>query len=393
MPNDTHHATGKVSYILLSAIGVLSLVGLWLAAELTGIHYNTHQNPEFHSMCAISEGLNCETVALSPYSVFLNLPVSIWGIMGYLLIFVFAAVSLKLNDRGRPLIGAISGFSTIAFLSSLLLATISFAKIDSMCLFCMGTYAVNSILLILSIIMLVKGPKNPFTAVRDDLIFLTRKPLLLGFIVIMGIGPMAIAYARITPYWHTAGFDDMPSFSTGIDEDGNHWIGAATPSVTIIEYTDYECPYCRKAHKQLRELLSKYAGKVRVVHRHFPLDQACNPKIKQKFHQFACHFSTAVECAARGDKFWEMNDAIFSSQETQKAETIDVEKFAIQLGLDRSEFNQCLKDESIQKIILKNINQGIADYVSATPTFVVNGQAFKGRLTEEQLVKLLNAAE
>ena len=393
MPNDTQQPQTKAPVVLLIAIAVLCIIGLGLAAELTQIHYNTHQNPEFHSMCAISEGLNCETVALSPYSVFLNLPVSVWGLLGYLIILVLAGISLKLKSKSHPLYGALFGFCSIAFLSSAVLATISFTRIDSLCLFCMGTYGVNTILLAMSIVLLAKGPGNPIRAIIDDLVLLIKMPLLLIFIILMGTAPLGYAYAAITPYWDTAGFEKNPELSTGVDKEGYHWIGAKNPKVTIIEYTDYECPYCRMAHKQMRELLSKYASEVRVVHRHFPLDQACNPRIHQKFHQFACHFSTAVECAARGGKFWEMNDAIFSSQDTRKADTIDVEKFAIQLGLDRSEFNQCMKDKSIQKIILRNINAGLNDYVAATPTFVVNGQSFKGRLTEDQLKKLLKAAK
>ena len=344
-------------------------------------------------MCAISEGLNCETVALSPWSVFGGLPVSVWGILGYMVIICLAVSSLVLNSRSQPLYGALLGFCTIAFLASTFLATISFSKIDSLCLFCMGTYVINALLFVAIVTLLIKQKIKPVAAVFADLQFLIRKPLLLGLIILVGAGPMATAYALITPYWHTAGFENIPTLSTGVDENGDHWIGATKPRVTIVEYTDYECPYCRSAHKQLRELLAKYSDSVRVIHRHFPLDQACNPKVTRKFHAHACKFSAAAECAAHDGKFWEMNDAIFSSQDNQKSDAIDVEKFAIQLGLDRSEFNQCLESDDTRQAILHHIKQGAEAHISATPTFVVNGQMFKGRLTEEQLTQLLKAAE
>ncbi|MBN2527791.1 MAG: thioredoxin domain-containing protein [Deltaproteobacteria bacterium] len=393
MSNDTQRSSKKATLIYFLFIIALALVGFGLAAELTSIHYNTHQNPEYHSMCAISEGLNCETVALSPYSVFMGLPVSVWGMLGYLVIIVLTGVSLKLSFKETPLFGAVFGFSAVAFLSSAILAWISFTRIDSLCIFCMGTYLLNTLLLALNIALLRKIRKNPIGAIRDDLAFLFGRPLILLFIVSMGAAPLAATYSRIKPYWNTSGFEDIPSLPTGIDTDGDHWIGARNPDVTIIEYTDYECPYCRMAHKQLRELLAKYADRVRVVHRHFPLDQACNPRIRQKFHQYACHFSTAAECAAKDNRFWEMNDAIFSSQDKQKANAIDVEKFAIQLGLDRSEFKQCMTEDSVQETILKDIEAGVKDRVSATPTFVVNNKQYKGRLTEVQLKEILKESD
>ncbi|MBN2342724.1 MAG: thioredoxin domain-containing protein [Deltaproteobacteria bacterium] len=392
MPDDKQTAPVKGAFLVFSAIAVLLLVGIGLAAELTRIHANTHQNPEFESMCAISDGLNCETVALSPYSIFLNLPVSVWGLFGYLTIFAVAVASLW-KKAASPLYGAMFGLCTVAFLSSATLAFISFTKIDSLCLFCMGTYTVNTLLMTLVTVALVRGQRNPIRSIVDDITTLVRKPLLLGMLFIIGTAPIGVGYALITPYWQTAGFNEIPTLPTGVDTDGYHWVGAQTPKVTIIEYSDYECPYCRTAHRQLRELISHYAKDVRLVHRHFPLDQKCNPRVRQKFHQFACHFASAAECAAKQDKFWEMNDAIISSQDHQKPQTIDVEKFAIQLGIDRSEFDNCMKEETVQKDILRNINAGINDYVSATPTFMVNGQKFKGRITEEQLQRLLRVSE
>ena len=81
----------KGRLIVFLAAALLSLWGLWIAVELTQIHYMTHTDPNFHAVCALSEGVNCETVALSPYSVFMGLPVSVWGIYGYLFM---AALSL-----------------------------------------------------------------------------------------------------------------------------------------------------------------------------------------------------------------------------------------------------------------------------------------------------------
>ncbi len=382
-------AEPRATYRLLAIILLLSLVGAGLAAELTRIHYNTHTNPEFHSICAISEGLNCEAVALSAYSVLLGIPVSMWGLIGYFAILVVGGTAMARRRNGQwDLIFPVAILCAIAFISSAVLAVISFARIDSLCLFCMGTYAVNAALLAVAVPMVRRTGRGAMLLV-DNLRALLARPFSTAGLALACALPIPAARFLVTPYWQLTGWDDISILAHGTGDNGVHWMGARHPAVTIMEFTDYECPYCRTAHRALRALLAKHKDRVRIVHRHFPLDDACNPRINRKFHERACEFSLAVECAAQQDRFWEMNDAIFSAQDRVKARDVDLMKFALQLGLDRSDFAECLERRLTSKEIQRDIHAANAAGVRATPSFDVHGQLFTGRLTEEQLATFL----
>ena len=252
----------------------------------------------------------------------------------------------------------------------------------------MTTYIVNLFILGAAVWISVASGRG-LRLVTGDLKALLRKPLWTLLLVGTCAAPIGIARVLITPYWAVGAWEGITVPETGQGSDGGHWAGAAHPTVTVVEYTDYECPYCRTAHKKLRALLEKYTDQVRVVHRHFPLDNACNPMVTRPFHARACEFSKAVVCAGRQGRFWEMNDAIFSAQDKVRAANVDLQKFALQLGLDRSEFTECVAGDEALEEIHGDIEMGRMAGVRATPTFVIDGKMFTGRLTEEQLQELL----
>ena len=122
---------------LLLVFGLLCVLGVAVSAELARIHVFVHTDPSYHSVCAMSEGVNCETVALSPYAVFLGLPVAVWGVVGYLAM-GFLALSGIRRWRLHPawpwgLLFALAAFS---ILTSAILAYISATQIASLCIFC-----------------------------------------------------------------------------------------------------------------------------------------------------------------------------------------------------------------------------------------------------------------
>ncbi|MBN2804010.1 MAG: thioredoxin domain-containing protein, partial [Deltaproteobacteria bacterium] len=339
--------SGSFRVALPALILILAIIGIGLSIELSIIHYKTHTDPTFHSVCAVSENVNCESVALSPYSVFMGLPVSIWGIAGYLMIIFLAGASIihRKKDDGF-LSGVLFLLTLIALLVSIVMGYISYAKIASLCLFCMGTYIVNGSVAVLSFIYINSFYKSIFRIIIDDIIRIFKSIYLLIFLIIIAFAPLSSAFLLIPSYWVTKGWDEISISFNGVDIQGEHWIGAKKPVLTVYEFTDYQCPYCRSAHKNARKLIAKYGDRVRFIHKHFPLDNKCNSIVKFKFHEFACNFSYAVECAGQQGKFWEMNDLIFSSQEKSKAENVDINRFAILLGLNKIEFDACLKNKN-----------------------------------------------
>jgi protein-disulfide isomerase/uncharacterized membrane protein len=364
-------------------MALLSLAGLAVSVELTRIHYLTHTDPSFHSVCAMSEKVNCETVAQSPYSVFMDVPVSVWGMLGYA---VFVALCLWGLSRKKPHPGFPRGglliISAVFCVVSIILAIISFTKIDSICLFCFTTYGINAVLLVLCLLAAAGVEGGLFKAIWMDLSAAVARPYLLAFSLIGGLSIAAALNLFFPRYYHHLGWTDLPKLASGTTEQGHHWIGAEQPELIIEEFSDYECPHCRRAHKHVRSLAAAYPDKVRMVHRHYPLDNACNPAISSPFHQRACELAIATECAADQGKFWEMSDAIFSIQDTMRVQNINLGKLAVQLGLDAGEFKKCLESDSAKHKVSRDIADGTRKGIQGTPTFYIDDQPFVGIVPE-----------
>jgi len=140
--------------------------------------------------------------------------------------------------------------------------------------------------------------------------------------------------------------------------------GDKNAPVTIIEFSDFQCPYCERFYTQTLPLIDeKYikTGKVKIVFRDFPLG----------FHQYAKKASEASECADQQGKFWDYHDKLF---ENQKALDISsLKQYAKELGLDTAKFDTCLDSGSMASEVQKDLTDGSKYGVSGTPSFFING--------------------
>ncbi len=375
---------------LLLFMVLACLAGVAVSVELTRIHVLVHTDPTFHSVCAVSEGVNCETVASSPYSVFAGIPVSVWGIFGYALIGVRALAGLRGKDSAPKTIASLFLLSLFSVATSAVLAVISQTRIQSLCLFCTASYVVSAVLLLLAVLAW-RRTRSSFAALfAAEMCALGEKPKgTLAWVVVPGTLLMGL-YAYLPTYWSSPGWDDLPKLPTGTDERGHYWIGAREPKLTVVEFSDYQCPHCRAAHKAIRAMVAKYPD-IRFIHRHFPLDMACNPKLRRPFHRRACLFAEAAECAGRQGQFWAMNDALYSVQDRQKSVDVDPMQLAVRLGLNRVEFKQCLESHQTAARVATDLSDGESHRITGTPTYVVKDRLFVGRISEKQLEELLGS--
>jgi len=381
---------------MIAVVGLLCLVGIGVSVELTRIHILTHTDPEFHAICAVSEGVNCETVALSPYSVFAGLPVSVWGILGYslmALLAIWGVTGLRLHPEW-PL-GGLLVFCAISMGVSIEMAYLSFMKIDSICLFCMASYAINAVCLILLLVAAFRGRGwcGLLDAVIADLKAFAARPVApIVFAGSMAAGVAATEIA-VDPYWERPLCDEECDLASGDDEKGHHWIGAEKPLLTIVEFSDYECPHCRLAHLRARELLNENGDVVRLVHRHLPLDRSCHPMMRREFHMHACKFAKAAECAAEQGKFWEMNDALFGIQAEVKSHDVDVDLLAVRVGIDRSVFQECMAGSEAKDRVKEDLAAAIEAGLRGTPTFFMKGEKYVGCIPKQAFVEALRQAK
>ncbi len=371
-------------------MGWVAMVGLLLSAELTRIHWLIHTDPAYHALCDLGGGISCGAVALSPYSVWFGAPVSAWGFLTYLVIALLAIwgfQSRRLHETWPS--GLLWVLTAAACLVSLNLAYLSTVKIRSLCLYCSGLHLVNAFLLALASSRLEKLRFSPVKAVLLDLRAMKGPDRTLWATVIPAVLAAIFLSSAWPKYWNTAVDPPAQAGSTGLTEKGENWIGADDPKIIILEFTDYECPLCRRAHWKVRSLLSRYPGKIRLVHKHFPLQSSCNPLVKRPFHRNACRLSSFVSCAGLQEKFWQANDSVFSALETTASKDISVKHLSASVGLDLSRLYADMAAGTTSETIQNDVAEGIRLGVKGTPTFFVNGVQYDGTIPEQVLAGML----
>jgi predicted DsbA family dithiol-disulfide isomerase len=143
--------------------------------------------------------------------------------------------------------------------------------------------------------------------------------------------------------------------------------GPATAPVTIVEFSDFECPYCGGLFPTLQQVEKNYSEKVRIVYRQFPLSN---------IHPHAMKAAEASLCANEQKKFWEFHDSMFSNQ--KELSVPDLKQRAVDLKLDTQAFNQCLDSGRHAAAIQADIQEGARSGVSGTPALFINGRLLSG---------------
>ena len=154
--------------------------------------------------------------------------------------------------------------------------------------------------------------------------------------------------------------------------------GPKDAPVTIVEFSDFECPYCGAAHDTVEQVMSTYPGKVRLVYRQFPLS----------FHPHAAKAAEASLCAADQGKFWEYHDVLFKNQ--KKLDPTDLKAHASEVGLDGQKFGQCLDSGDKKKTVDADQQAGLSAGVGGTPAFFINGIFLNGAQPVDEFKKVID---
>ena len=365
----------------------LGLTGLSVSTYLAVSHYRVHTDLVYQSFCAVSKAINCDTVSQSEYSVLLGLPVPIWGVFGYTLFLLLASLTAATPGapRGWDLLFLMS---IVLSLSSVAFAGISAIKIGSYCLLCILTYAVNFMLLFFSWLTRRRFPSGGLAAgLRQDLEFLrAKRGIAIPATAALGLA-LAITWYGTPPYWHYRPPRAEISVSSGVTEAGHAWIGAEHPVLDIIEFTDYQCFQCRKMHRYLRELVSRYPDKIRLIHRNYPMDHEFNPIVKEPFHSGSGRMALlAIHGAATG-AFWELNDRLF---ERAAGNRISFRELAAETGLDPQILSAAMTHEPYRLHLLRDIREGMKLGIVGTPSYVIAGKVYEGVIPPEVLEPVIS---
>jgi len=169
-----------------------------------------------------------------------------------------------------------------------------------------------------------------------------------------------------------------PVVRVQVSIDGAPVRGTAEAPVTIVEFSDFQCPFCSRAQATLKQLLERYPGKVKLVYRDFPLDG---------LHPQARRAAEAARCAHDQGKFWEYHDLLFSH--FPQANPDDLKGYAGQAGLDLMKFERCLSGGVHKATVQRDIDEATRLGVTGTPAFFVNGRPLSGAQPLESFVRLI----
>jgi protein-disulfide isomerase len=157
---------------------------------------------------------------------------------------------------------------------------------------------------------------------------------------------------------------EPPILPVSADDDPS--VGPANAPVTIVEFSDFQCPYCKLSVPLIKEILAKYPDKVKVVYRDYP-----GPN-----HPHAPQAAEAAQCAGDQGKFWEYHDSLFDRQAPGTG--WNFAELAKGIGLDQDAFSTCLKSGRYREEVAKDLQDGFTLGVTSTPTFFINGRPLVG---------------
>jgi len=367
---------------------VIGIFGLSNAVYLAVSHYRVYTDMAYKSFCAVSRAINCDTVSQSPFSIFLDVPVPVWGVAGYTLFLALLFINRKpLSNECRvwPTLFLVSFCFSIY---SVVLALISTFYIHSYCIMCVASYGVNFALLYLTWLTHSRyGRMSMIAGLKHDFrYFIERRKKSVA--VLSAVAALLAALILLFPaYWKIVSVHLDQTLTVGVTADGHPWIGAENPELIITEFTDYQCFQCKKMHFYLRELVSSYPNKIRLVHRNFPMDHTYHPLVKEPFHVGSATMALLSFYAVKKGKFWEANDLLFNID--NRKGYINIREIAEVIGFEAEDFARAVQDGELQYKLLVDIREGMKLGVLGTPAYLINGDVYLGYVPPEIIQAVL----
>ncbi|MDX2169717.1 MAG: DsbA family protein [Deltaproteobacteria bacterium] len=203
----------------------------------------------------------------------------------------------------------------------------------------------------------------------------TVKPQIVEYLSRKGMGERQNAYiAELKKKYPTKIALKAPTVDVAIADAPVK--GPANAPITIIEFSDYECPFCKKVEPTVQQVLKQYGDKIRFAYRNYPLP----------FHQSARPAAVAALCANEQGKFWPYHDKLVAASDLSAA---NLQQMASDVGIDRKKFDECVKSEKFAAVIDADLKAGQEAGVNGTPAFFINGRMLDGAQPFEKFQEII----
>lgn len=364
--------------LLAAPVLLLLLAATASNVYLAWLYIEVHSSPPaaVDTFCNLNDTVNCVSVAASRYSSFLGIPIAVYGAEYFGLASLLVLVSLGDPNRLRHWDSLVLWMMILGLPVSLGMAYLSVFRIRALCILCSAVYGANlAVLLLLSVANRTRlgafareGPRELRKALRSNV-------LQLGITVVTALAVSQFFWVPDLFAKRQVEHSATPDFVEQLDTHGLS-IGPPKAPVQIEEFSDFQCPHCARAHGVLLQVAKRYPRKVRIKHFDYPLDDACNHKIRHEFHPYACQAAFFARCAAKQGKFWQMALQLFHHQ--RELEKPKLREYARKIGLSVEQLEACAKRPSTRQAVLDDIEEGIRRKLQGTPTVYINSEEVVG---------------
>ena len=381
------HRIGQIATLLVAVAGVIVSILLLLihvrtvAGDLSGVA----------QLCGADGRFDCSQAAASGWSTVLGVPIAALGLGFYLAVVVTAALGGLAewrSDASRP--GAnVAGIVHIGFILSVLysvfLAYVNLTQLEKSCDKCMMLYAVNLVGLVTSAAWTSGRARvvalESFRGLGASLPTLPAGVLVLTALVAIGgsvwqSNQIKAEAAQDAPAPELEGRAVDAELLRAAHAPS---VGPADAAVVIVEFSDFECPFCARFAAMVDVLKSEFPTELRVEFRHFPLTMHPNARIAAR----------ATVCAQELGRFWELHDAVFQNQRNLTRES--VLRLAGRLDLNEDELADCMDSDFAESRVQQDRAAGEALGIRGTPTLFINGRRYAGRLELNDLRTIIRS--
>ncbi len=383
----------RKAFFLLLFFAVAGLVASGIMVEM---HRDLVRGGfEGKSFCNVSEFVDCDTALASRYAKVAGIPTAQIGLL-YYLFFIGALLFAWIAERRRDAtLSFLLAGSVGAVVYSLAMAYLSVFRLQVLCLLCLTTYFANLVHFLLLPRLLGLKFSNIVGHLSGYLRSMRFVSCLIVFVLTLGGGLLFFrgSQARVEREFPiTEGFYLQNFYATQPTpltlERFASW-GPADAKVTIVEFSDFQCPFCRRAAFTIKPLLGEFRRQVRLVFVNYPLDHSCNPQVGHSMHPVACLAAKGALCAGEKGKFWEFHDLVFENQ--KKLSRSILLSLAKQAGLEEEWFNLCLVDPQTEGVLAAEVQEGAKFGVRGTPAIYINGRPFHDWTSPEKLRWILQS--
>ncbi len=398
----------QVYYTWQLVAAILGLAAsLYMSMQHTRLKLGIQEGKSF---CSLGGYVDCDVVNSSQYAEVFGIPLGTIGALFFCFL-LFIGILFSPEDKnfqfGQRVMAWLAAFAL--FIDFVPLLAVQIFLIKTFCIMCLFTYIVTLTHLYLN--ARISGEKG--SILQCLLSSLTNKSKLnkkqistpklalsivfiLMFLVILILLPSfikgqssdyAMVDSTVEKFFLT--WKDKPQKKFPVEQtDGTY--GNPNAKVQVVEFSDFECPFCRRMAFQIHTFLPSVREKVHFIFKHYPLDTNCNPKLTYQMHAHACKLARIATCGVKDGRFWDIHDKLFlnMSDEDMKAGWDEIENQLTKV-MPKEELESCLKNQKSSEAVASNVNLGNQLNLQGTPTIYINGKEVTIPKSPENLKRLI----